>query len=139
MAVYDIPIKLSAKNFCSFKYIEVTSIYILFQIQRTSKTKSVWFQNKLLLLLNTIQPFPNTTIIEMMYYFFLKKIAKISKFQRKNYSKKFKKDNYLWHSLLSISLWILHNTSSSDQIMNPNIPFMRTEHADTTTLNSIKC
>ena len=27
MAAYDIPIKLSAKNFCSFKYIEVTSIY----------------------------------------------------------------------------------------------------------------
>ena len=46
MAAYDIPIKLSAKNFCSFKYIEVTSIYILFQIQRTSKTKSVWFQKQ---------------------------------------------------------------------------------------------
>ena len=76
MAAYDIPIKLSAKNFCSFKYIEVTSIYILFQIQRTSKTKSVWFQNKLLLLLNTIQPFPNTTFIENHVHNFKREFIK---------------------------------------------------------------
>ena len=35
-------------------------IYILFQIQ--NRLQSPWFQNKLLLLLNTIQPFPTSSL-----------------------------------------------------------------------------
>ena len=69
------PLNFLPKTFV-LSNIQKLHLYILFQIHRTSKTKSVWFQNKLLLLLNTIQPFPNTTFIENHVHNFKREFIK---------------------------------------------------------------